>query len=64
MDSNNIVLVTAQQLAWSGKPKKEHYAEALGFAQRHIQHRVALKLPLYGLDTELAQAKKELGDLR
>ncbi|MEC4091904.1 hypothetical protein [Pseudoalteromonas rubra] len=64
MDSNNIVLVTAQQLAWSDKPKKEHFQLALGFVQRHIQHRVALNLPLYGLDTELAQAKRELGEIK
>ncbi|AZZ98279.1 hypothetical protein [Pseudoalteromonas sp. R3] len=64
MDSNNIVLITAQQLAWSDKPKKEHYVEALGFTQRHIQHRVALNLPLYGLDKELAQAEQELGEMK
>lgn len=58
--SDNFVLLTAKQLAGAKPIKKWMFKEGIALLNSHIEQRKSLGLPLFALEQELAEAKREL----
>ncbi|PCK30429.1 hypothetical protein CEX98_17545 [Pseudoalteromonas piscicida] len=63
MRSDNFVLITAKQLAGKKAIKPWMFKIGLALLNSHITERKNLGLPLFELEQELAEAKRELENL-
>ncbi|NOU50238.1 hypothetical protein HG263_06735 [Pseudoalteromonas sp. JBTF-M23] len=60
MRGDNFVLLTALQLSGGNTPKPWMFKTGLKILNNHINQRKSLGLPLFDLEQELEEAKREI----